>query len=38
MMLALARVMNRSMIEIAAGDHVSCSLYSVCATFCGISV
>ena len=38
MMLALARVMSRSLIEIAAGDHGSCNLYSVCATFCGISV
>ena len=33
-----AGVMSRSLIEIAAGDLVSCNLSSVCANFCGISV
>ena len=33
MMLALARVISRSLIGIAAGDHVGCNSYSVCAIF-----
>ena len=33
MMLVLAPVMSRSLIEIAAGDLLSCNSYTVCAAF-----